>query len=120
MDASTSTIELISQLPHLGPRPPDSNKGTFGKVLVLAGSRGMSGAAVLCAGGALRGGAGLVRLAVPASILPIVAASNPCYTTAALPHDEHGRITDAAEVDLIALAKDNDVIAAGPGLGQGH
>src|SRR5438552_2463845 len=84
--------ETVHELPRLAPRVADGHKGDYGRVLVVAGSRGMSGAAVLCASGALRGGAGLVRLAVPASILSVVAASNPCYTTAALPHDEHGRI----------------------------
>ena len=53
-------------------------------MLVIAGSRGMAGAAILCGRAALRGGAGLVKVAVPAEILPIVAAGNPCYMTIAL------------------------------------
>ena len=69
MQVSASSAEVITQLPVLSPRPPDSNKGNFGRVLVVAGSRGMSGAAVLCANAALRGGAGLVKLAVPLSEL---------------------------------------------------
>src|SRR5437588_549397 len=68
---------MPEELPVLRPRPVDSNKGDFGRVLVVAGSRGMSGAAVLCAGAALRGGAGLVRLAVPAGAQPIVATPHP-------------------------------------------
>src|SRR5438067_7779893 len=68
---------LVTSLPALPRRAPDSHKGDFGRVLVVAGSRGMSGAAVLCATAALRGGAGLVRVAVPADVLPIVAADNP-------------------------------------------
>ncbi len=110
--------DTITQLPVLPPRAADSNKGTFGRVLVVAGSRGMSGAAILCASGALRGGAGLVRLAVPAEILPIVATSNPCYTTAPLPQDVGGRLGPGADAELLALAEGNDVIALGPGLGQ--
>jgi NAD(P)H-hydrate epimerase len=96
----------------------DSNKGSFGRVLVVAGSRGMSGAAVLCASAALRSGAGLVRLAVPEGILPIVAASNPCYTTAPLPQDANGHLSTAALPELLELVQSNTVAAIGPGLGQ--
>ncbi len=111
-------LEEVTQLPRLPPRQPDSHKGDFGRVLVVAGSRGMSGAAVLCAGAGLRAGAGLVRLAVVKEILPIVAAANPCYTTAALAQDDAGRIARAAETDILRLAEDNDVVAVGPGLGR--
>ena len=113
-----SSLEVLTQLPVLAPRAAASNKGMFGRVLVVAGSRGMSGAAVLCAGGALRGGAGLVQLAVPASILPIVAAANPCYLSAPLSEDEQGRLADGAEAELVALAQVADVLALGPGLGR--
>jgi ADP-dependent NAD(P)H-hydrate dehydratase len=109
---------VVNQLPVLAPRPADSNKGTFGRVLVISGSRGMSGAAVLCGSAALRGGAGLVRVAVPSEILPIVAAGNPCYMTAAMAQDEHGRLASSAEADLLALAQGNNVVAIGPGLGR--
>jgi NAD(P)H-hydrate epimerase len=111
-------VEVVGQLPALAPRPAEGNKGTFGRVLIIAGSRGMSGAAVLCAGAALRGGAGLVRLAVPQGILTIVAVGNPCYLTQPLPEDEHGVLAAAAETELVPLAKANDVIALGPGLGR--
>jgi NAD(P)H-hydrate epimerase len=119
MPPSASVPEIVTQLPSLAPRPADSNKGHFGRVLVIAGSRGMAGAAVLCGSAALRGGAGLVRVAVPQEILPIVAAGNPCYMTAALPQDESGRLAGNAEAELLALAQANDVVALGPGLGQG-
>jgi NAD(P)H-hydrate epimerase len=113
-----AAIDVVTQLPVLAPRPVDGNKGTFGRVLVVAGSRGMSGAAILCGSGALRGGAGLVRVAVPQELLPIVAAANPCYLTAALPQDLVGRIAGHAESELLALAEANDVLAIGPGLGR--
>jgi ADP-dependent NAD(P)H-hydrate dehydratase len=87
-------------------------------VLVVAGSRGMSGAAILCASAALRGGAGLVRLAVPQDILPIVATANPCYMTVPLPQDTHGRLSAVALEELIALVRGNSVAVLGPGLGQ--
>lgn len=112
-------VERITALPALPPRPQDGHKGTFGTVLVLAGSRGMSGAAVLCGSAALRGGAGLVRLAVPASIGSIVAAGSPCYTLAYLPDDAAGRVSLRARDKILALAEQASVVVAGPGLGQG-
>jgi NAD(P)H-hydrate epimerase len=118
MEPISSAIEMVTALPKLAPRPADSNKGTFGRVLVISGSRGMSGAAVLCGSAALRGGAGLVRVAVPEEILPIVAAGNPCYMTAPLPQDEHGRFARHAEEELLTLAQANTVVAMGPGLGR--
>src|SRR5262249_53885324 len=118
MPVSPPSVGVILELPVLLPRVPDSNKGNFGRVLVIAGSRGMSGAAVLCASAALRGGAGLVKLAVPEGILPIVAAAHPCYLTPPLPQDEHGQLADRAEEELLSLARANDVLALGPGLGQ--
>jgi NAD(P)H-hydrate epimerase len=109
---------VVTEVPHLPPRPLDANKGTFGRVLIVAGSRGMSGAAVLCASAALRGGAGLVRLAVPEGILPIVAAANPCYTTAPLPQDAHGRLSTAALPEMLELTQVSTAVTIGPGLGQ--
>jgi ADP-dependent NAD(P)H-hydrate dehydratase len=111
-----ATVETVTALPSLPPRATDSNKGNFGRILVIAGSRGMSGAAVLCASAALRGGAGLVKAAVPAEILPIVAVGQPCCTTAALPHDAEGRISASALPLLLSLAEAHDVVAVGPGL----
>jgi NAD(P)H-hydrate epimerase len=107
-----------TSLPSLSRRQPDSNKGNFGKVLVIAGSRGMSGAAVLSGSGALRGGAGLVRIATAHELAPIVAAGNPCYMTIGLPQDGEGRLSLEALGPLCALAKANNVVALGPGLGQ--
>ena len=108
--------ENITALPTLPARAADSHKGDFGRVLVVAGSRGMSGAAILCASAALRAGAGLVKVAVPAEILPTVAAGNPCYTLASLPQDDDGRLTLFAWGKLAKLAEAHDVIAIGPGL----
>lgn len=106
-------------LPRLPRRSPDAHKGNFGRILIVAGSRGMSGAAVLCAGAALRGGAGLVRVAVPDVALPLVAVGNPCAMTVGLPHDNEGRLAAVAETPLLQLAEWSDVIVMGPGLGQG-
>jgi NAD(P)H-hydrate epimerase len=111
-------MDVVTQLPVLPPRLTDSNKGNFGRVLVVAGSRGMSGAAILAGSGALRGGAGLVYLAVPSDVLPIVAAANPCYLTVALPDDETGKISLAAEAKILQAAEPCTVMAVGPGLGR--
>jgi NAD(P)H-hydrate epimerase len=113
-----ASLQVITELPRLARRAADSNKGSYGKDLVVAGSRGMSGAAVLCGSGALRGGAGLVTVAVPEPILPIVAAGNPCYLTAPLPQDEHGKLSTLAEARILEVAQVNDIAAIGPGLGQ--
>jgi NAD(P)H-hydrate epimerase len=112
-----SDIQEMVDLPRLSPRAPDSHKGTYGKVLIVAGSQGMSGAAALCGKGALRGGAGLVQVAVPGEILPIVAVHDPCYLTAPLPGDASGRLAAAAAEGVLALASGCAVLALGPGLG---
>lgn len=100
----------------LQPRTPDSHKGDYGRVLILAGSRGKTGAAHLAAMGALRSGAGLVTVAVPSGCLPIVAAMGAEYMTA--PIDETPDGIDPEAVEQI-LEWTSDVVALGPGLGQG-
>jgi ADP-dependent NAD(P)H-hydrate dehydratase / NAD(P)H-hydrate epimerase len=97
-------------------RSPESHKGDFGRVLVVAGSLGRSGAAHLAAMGALKSGAGLVTVATPRSCLPIVAAMAPEYMTEPLDETPAGGI-DFAAVDRVLELK-ADVIAIGPGLGQ--
>jgi ADP-dependent NAD(P)H-hydrate dehydratase / NAD(P)H-hydrate epimerase len=99
------------------PRTADSHKGDFGRVVVAGGSRGKTGAAFLTAQGALRSGAGLVTVATPASVLPIVASLAPEYMTEPLPETEDGRV--AADAVERVLALEADVIALGPGLGTG-
>src|SRR5919201_1521909 len=99
----------------VSPRTPDTHKGDYGRVVVIAGSRGKTGAAHLAAVGALRSGAGLVTVATPASCLPIVAAMAPEYMTEALREADGGLAVD--DVDRV-LDMARDVIAIGPGLGQ--
>jgi NAD(P)H-hydrate epimerase len=100
------------------PRALDSNKGTFGHVLVAGGSLGKAGAAAMCGTGALRIGAGLVTVAGPSSVLPTLAGFAPELMTEPLGDaNSHGvAATDAAR--LLELAKSRDVLAIGPGLSQ--
>src|ERR1700694_5592141 len=112
------TLEKITCLPELPPRRAESNKGTYGRILVVAGSRGMSGAAVLCGSAALRGGGGLVRVASPREVWPLVAAGNPCYMTLPLHQDAAGQFTAEALAELEEAAQRSDVVALGPGLGR--
>jgi NAD(P)H-hydrate epimerase len=100
----------------LVPRAADSHKGDYGRILVVAGSRGLTGSASLCARAALRSGAGLVTVATPASSAPIVAALGAEYMT--LPLDEAPDGTVAASALDRLLAFKADVIALGPGLGR--
>ena len=99
----------------ISPRTPDSHKGDYGRVVVVAGSRGKTGAAYLSGVGALRSGAGLVTVATPISCQAVVAAMAPEYMTEGLDETDEG--LDPEGVDrVIEIAR--DVVAVGPGLGQ--
>jgi NAD(P)H-hydrate epimerase len=97
-------------------RAADSHKGDFGRVLLIAGSTGRTGAAHLSALGALRSGAGLVTVATPRSSQPIVAAMAPEYMTEPLEETATGTVDFGALERVLGLPA--DVIAVGPGLGQ--
>jgi ADP-dependent NAD(P)H-hydrate dehydratase / NAD(P)H-hydrate epimerase len=118
-DVEGPYIELLTRerMREIVPaRTADSHKGDFGRVLVIAGSLGRSGAAHLAALGALRSGAGLVTIATPRCCVPIVAAMAPEYMTEALEETAAGTV-DYAALDRVLDFK-ADVIAVGPGLGQ--
>jgi NAD(P)H-hydrate epimerase len=100
----------------VGPRAADSHKGDFGRVTIVAGSRGKTGAAHLAGMAALRSGAGLVTVASAASCLPIIASMAPEMMTEPLDESEPG-IVAADAVDRV-LALQHDVLACGPGLGR--
>ena len=114
-------IELLTRerlRPLVEPRSVDAHKGDFGRVLVVAGSVGKSGAAVLAAQGALRSGAGLVTVATPRSCQPIVAAHGAEFMTEPLDETSSGTVDFSALESVQALSA--DVIVAGPGLGRGE
>jgi len=113
-------IELLTpeQLREIvEPRAADSHKGDFGRVTIVAGSRGKTGASHMAAMGALRSGAGLVTVATPASVLPIVASMAPEFMTEPLDESAEGTVSAKAIERLLELS--HDVIACGPGLGRG-
>jgi NAD(P)H-hydrate epimerase len=100
---------------HVTPRTADSHKGDFGRVTIVAGSRGKTGAAHLAAMAALRSGAGLVTVATPHSCLPIVASMAPELMTEGLAEAD-GALSAAALERLLELR--HDIIACGPGIGR--
>ena len=110
--------EEFSSLPLV--RAADSNKGTFGHVLIVAGSLGKSGAAILAGRMALRAGAGLVTVATPSVILPIVAAAQAEYMTEPLRAPPSGTIAlrNAQAGIWKKIEKGKNVLAIGPGLGN--
>ncbi len=110
-------MKRVCDIPKPPVRPVDAHKGTAGQVLVVAGSRGMAGAAALVGNGALRAGAGLVRIATADAALDTVAALAPCCTTAPLPDDGACLCAEAAET-VLALAEGKYAVAIGPGLGK--
>ncbi len=99
------------------PRPRDSHKGNYGKLLLLAGSRGMSGAARLAASAALRTGVGLLMVAVPESIRSEVTSQSELMTVG-LAETSQGALSVAAWPKLEPLLNWADAIAIGPGWGS--
>ncbi len=106
-DRSRSFLFPSTLRHRLQRRDYDTHKGSAGRVTIIAGSRGLTGAAVLCALGASRGGAGLVTVCVPDSIYPIIAALSP-------PEVMVKPFLQLEEVSALPA----DVIAVGPGLGS--
>jgi hydroxyethylthiazole kinase-like uncharacterized protein yjeF len=99
-------------------RPPRGHKGTFGKLLVIAGSLDYAGAALLVCRAAGRAGAGLVTLAVPESLQPLFAAKVVEATTMALPEDDVEEVDPEPALARI-LDHDHDAMVVGPGLRPG-
>ena len=105
---------VLSLLPD---RDPWGHKGTFGKILLLCGSRGFTGAAYLAAMGALRSGAGLTFLGIPESIYAIEAVKLNEPVVFPLP-DAEGKLSKEAIPEILNRLPGMDAVLIGPGLGQ--
>jgi NAD(P)H-hydrate epimerase len=113
---NVTTPKDFAQL--LAARPRDSNKGMYGHVLLAGGSLGKAGAAAMAGISALRMGAGLVTVATPRSVLPLVAGFYPELMTEPLAETEGGSIAKAALQQFEQSAARKTVLAIGPGVSR--
>lgn len=111
------TLELQELRQLLGKRPTRSNKGTYGKVLIIGGQRGMSGAVTLAAKAALKVGAGIVKAAVPECIHNIMEEKLTEVMTVPL-KDHDGHFAKEAAGEIKTLLPKYDVVVIGPGMGR--
>lgn len=109
------TREHIKKLPA---RREDSHKGDYGRVFVVAGSPGMTGAAFLCCEGALRSGSGLVTNGIPESLNPIMEIKLTECMTLPLTETQGQTLGVAAEKQILDFSGKSDVVVLGPGLGR--
>lgn len=112
-------LDYDSVLQMLPDRDPFGHKGSFGKVLLLCGSRGYTGAAYFAAMGALRSGVGLCYLGVPESIYAIEAVKLNEPVVFPLP-EQGGRLSEAAVPEILEKLPRMDAVLIGPGLGLGQ
>ncbi|MCK8816145.1 NAD(P)H-hydrate dehydratase [Natroniella sulfidigena] len=110
------TPEVVKQ--NLVPRKQNTHKGDYGKLLIVAGSQGMTGAAILTAQASLRIGAGLVTVGTPSSLNPILESKLVEAMTYPLAETEQATLALEAEQEIMDLMEGKDLMAVGPGLGQ--
>jgi ADP-dependent NAD(P)H-hydrate dehydratase len=115
----SKAIQRVRRVPRLAKRGREGHKGDYGRVLVVGGSRGMSGAVAMASQSALRGGAGLVTFAAPATVQLAIATMCPCATSVALSCDAEGTPDGGAVRQALEAALACDVLAVGPGLATG-
>jgi hydroxyethylthiazole kinase-like uncharacterized protein yjeF len=113
--------ELFAE--HLGldpslPRSADSNKGTYGHLLVAAGTRQMSGAGLMCSGAALRTGCGLVSWAMPDCLIEPMIGRMPELMLHGVPDGKRGDWAETSAAELIKLAENKAALVLGPGMGR--
>jgi NAD(P)H-hydrate epimerase len=114
----TQLIEPEDILARIPERPFDAHKHTCGKVFVLAGSRGLTGAAAMCSESALRAGAGAVILGIPASLNPILETKLTEVMTVPLADTSDGAVSQKAFSAIIDYVSWADVLLIGPGLSR--
>ncbi len=119
LNYKTHILEDADAAAILPERQADSHKGDYGKVFIVAGSRGMTGAAVMASEAAVRSGAGLVTLGIPASLNQI--AEEKLTEAMSLPlSDKDGALAAEAYDAIREKAEKSDVLLFGPGLGTGE
>lgn len=116
----TSATPLTRATLEAFPLPPveDGDKHEHGRLLVVAGTREIPGAALLCATAAMRAGAGKLKIATVASVAPHVAMAMPESRTVGLAEDAGGNFADSAVEPLARLTADVDAVVAGPGMAE--
>ncbi|MCJ7773070.1 MAG: NAD(P)H-hydrate dehydratase, partial [Desulfobacterales bacterium] len=110
------TTDMVKK--YFQPRSPDAHKGTTGHLLVISGSPGKTGAAALTVKSAMRSGAGLVTLGIPASLNPILEAQTTEAMTYLLPEDKTGSLSVSSFKSIKNLINGKKCMAIGPGLGN--
>ena len=100
------------------PRLKRANKKDFGRIFILAGSRGLTGAAALASFAALRAGAGLVTLGCPEAVYPILARRHPEVMVRPFPSTSQGTLAEKGFWQIFRFLQTQDVLAIGPGLGR--
>ena len=113
-----SVITARDVAPLIGPRPAESNKGSYGHVLLVGGSLGKAGSVAMAGMAALRAGAGLSTVATPKSVLGTVAGFHPELMTEPLPETDAGTISSGALGKIEELAKGKSVVGIGPGISR--
>ena len=113
-------LELRDGEVLLPKRAPETHKGDYGKLLIVGGAVGYTGAPTLCARAAVRAGAGLVYLGVPAPIYDITAIKNDEAMPFPLPADQNGGVAPEAAETVLARLSGCSVCALGPGMGKGE
>jgi ADP-dependent NAD(P)H-hydrate dehydratase / NAD(P)H-hydrate epimerase len=113
-----NVITALDIAPLVGPRPAESNKGSYGHVLVVGGSLGKAGSAAMAGIAILRSGAGLSTVATAKSVLGTVAGFHPELMTEALSETEAGTISSGTLDRIVELAKGKTVVAIGPGISR--
>lgn len=109
-------LTLNNEIKEVLKRPRDSHKGDYGRVLIIAGSKGLSGAAAMCAEGALRAGAGMVTVGVPESLNQVMEIKTTEAMTWSLPETETGSLAFEASESVLKKLDSFDVLVLGPGL----
>ena len=115
-----NVIAAVDVAPMIAPRRSDSNKGSYGHVLVVGGAVGKAGSAAMAGFAVLRAGAGLATVATAKSAMPTVAGFHPELMTEPLPETVAGTISDDASARLDEILKGKTAVAIGPGISRNH